>query len=163
HMVKRGEEAMTSPEGLSYPKAKRQSERSFCFDFRCACDAPTVGFPTVILEPRKPLQGAVGHGHGQPPCRGGQLQPRPPCKGAARASHPRPRHRGCCQRSADGCPQEGSRPRVAASSGSAYKGGARGGAGRRGGRPLAEWLPTGKGSRRLRRGSSDGVVRVKEG
>ncbi|RZS21387.1 hypothetical protein BHM03_00054020 [Ensete ventricosum] len=30
------------------------------------------------------------------------------------------------------------------------------GASRRGGRPLAEWLPMGKGSRRLRRGSSDG-------
>ncbi|RRT56372.1 hypothetical protein B296_00044827 [Ensete ventricosum] len=31
-----------------------------------------------------------------------------------------------------------------------------GGSGRRGGRPLIGWLPTGKGNRRLRRGSSDG-------
>ncbi|RWW02438.1 hypothetical protein GW17_00034471 [Ensete ventricosum] len=30
------------------------------------------------------------------------------------------------------------------------------GVGRRGGRPLAGWLPIGKGSRRLRRGSSNG-------
>ncbi|RWV85268.1 hypothetical protein GW17_00052952 [Ensete ventricosum] len=30
-----------------------------------------------------------------------------------------------------------------------------GGVGRKGGRPLAGWLPAGKGSRRLRRGSSD--------
>ncbi|RZS26421.1 hypothetical protein BHM03_00059764 [Ensete ventricosum] len=38
HMVKRGEEAMTSPEGLSYPKAKRQSER------RCkATDSRVMG------------------------------------------------------------------------------------------------------------------------
>ncbi|RWV90285.1 hypothetical protein GW17_00047531 [Ensete ventricosum] len=47
-----------------------------------------------------------------------------------------------------------------------YGGDAHGGAGRRGGRPLAEWLLAVKGSRRLRRGSSDGgddAVRVKEG
>ncbi|RWV81784.1 hypothetical protein GW17_00056767 [Ensete ventricosum] len=44
-------------------------------------------------------------------------------------------------------------------------GGARGGAGRRDGRPLAEWLPAGKGSRLLRRGSNGGggAVTVKEG
>ncbi|RWV79209.1 hypothetical protein BHE74_00049006 [Ensete ventricosum] len=48
--------------------------------------------------------------------------------------------------------------RAAASSDNACKGGPRGGADRRGGRPLAEWLPAGKGS------SDDGdVVRVKEG
>ncbi|RZR92101.1 hypothetical protein BHM03_00020350 [Ensete ventricosum] len=40
-----------------------------------------------------------------------------------------------------------------------------GGVGRRGGRPLAEWLPAGKGNFRLRRGSNggDGAVRLKEG
>ncbi|RWW40962.1 hypothetical protein BHE74_00053591 [Ensete ventricosum] len=37
-----------------------------------------------------------------------------------------------------------------------------GGASRMGGRPLAEWLPAGKGSRRLR-SDSGGTVRVKEG
>ncbi|RWV77721.1 hypothetical protein GW17_00061412 [Ensete ventricosum] len=25
----------------------------FCFDFSCVCDAPTVGFPTVVSEPSK--------------------------------------------------------------------------------------------------------------
>ncbi|RWW06709.1 hypothetical protein GW17_00029943 [Ensete ventricosum] len=62
--------------------------------------------------------------------------------------------------------QQGLPPRrVAASSGSAYRGGACGGAGRSGGRPLAEWLSTGKGSRCLRRGNTGGggAVRVKEG
>ncbi|RWV99997.1 hypothetical protein GW17_00037060, partial [Ensete ventricosum] len=55
--------------------------------------------------------------------------------------------------------------RAVANSSSACRGGARGGAGRRGGRPLAEWLPMGKGNCRLRRGSSggSGAVRVKEG
>ncbi|RWW39008.1 hypothetical protein BHE74_00055702, partial [Ensete ventricosum] len=55
--------------------------------------------------------------------------------------------------------------RVVASSDSACKGDACGGADRRGGRHLAEWLPTGKGSRRLHRGNNggSGVVRVKEG
>ncbi|RWV77806.1 hypothetical protein GW17_00061319 [Ensete ventricosum] len=44
-------------------------------------------------------------------------------------------------------------------------GDAHGGDGRRGGRPLAEWLPTSKGNCHLRRGSSDGsgAMRVKEG
>ncbi|RWV95073.1 hypothetical protein GW17_00042333 [Ensete ventricosum] len=55
-------------------------------------------------------------------------------------------------------------PAAALRPGSACRGGAHGGADRRGGRPLAEWLPAGKGSRRLRRGSSGGgAVRVKEG
>ncbi|RWV84390.1 hypothetical protein GW17_00053894 [Ensete ventricosum] len=60
-------------------------------------------------------------------------------------------------------PQVLSPGRAAASSGNACRGGARGGADHRGGRPLAEWLLTGKGSRRLRRGSSGGcgAVRVK--
>ncbi|RWV78613.1 hypothetical protein GW17_00060390 [Ensete ventricosum] len=70
----------------------------------------------------------------------------------------------CEQRS---CPQGLPPARATASSGcgSTCKGGARGGASHRGGRPLAEWLLADKGSRRLRRGSSDndGTVRVKEG
>ncbi|RZS24798.1 hypothetical protein BHM03_00057910 [Ensete ventricosum] len=37
------------------------------------------------------------YGHGQPPCRGGQLQPRPPCKGAA----------GCGQAPCKGRPPAG--------------------------------------------------------
>ncbi|RZR92103.1 hypothetical protein BHM03_00020352 [Ensete ventricosum] len=47
----------------------------------------------------------------------------------------------------------------------APRGSAHGAVDRRGGRPLAEWLPAGKGSRRLRRGNNGGddVVRVKEG
>ncbi|RWV85574.1 hypothetical protein GW17_00052626 [Ensete ventricosum] len=54
--------------------------------------------------------------------------------------------------------------RATASNGSACRGDARGGAGRRGCCPLAEWLPAGKGNRRLRRGNIGcGVVRVKEG
>ncbi|RWV94146.1 hypothetical protein GW17_00043338 [Ensete ventricosum] len=60
-------------------------------------------------------------------------------------------------------PQRLSPARMVASSGSAYRGGARGGVGRKDGRPLAEWLPAGKGSRRLRRGNSGGAVRAKEG
>ncbi|RWW06402.1 hypothetical protein GW17_00030272 [Ensete ventricosum] len=55
--------------------------------------------------------------------------------------------------------------RAAASNNSACRGDARGGVGRKGGHPLAEWLPAGKGSRRLCRGSSGdgGAVRMKEG
>ncbi|RRT37682.1 hypothetical protein B296_00054861, partial [Ensete ventricosum] len=62
-------------------------------------------------------------------------------------------------------PQGLSLARATTSSDSACRGDARGGAGRRGGCPLAEWLSTVKGSRRLRRGSSDDddAVRVKEG
>ncbi|RWV98423.1 hypothetical protein BHE74_00005726 [Ensete ventricosum] len=55
--------------------------------------------------------------------------------------------------------------RATASSGNACRGSARGGVGHRGVRPLAEWLPAGKSSRRLHRGSSGGggAVRVNEG
>ncbi|RWV78846.1 hypothetical protein GW17_00060114 [Ensete ventricosum] len=62
-------------------------------------------------------------------------------------------------------PQGLSPARAAAINDNTYRGGSHGGVDRRGGRPLAEWLPTGKGSRRLRRGNSGGddAVRVKEG
>ncbi|RWW72236.1 hypothetical protein BHE74_00019975 [Ensete ventricosum] len=57
---------------------------------------------------------------------------------------------------------------TATNRGSACKGGPHGGAtrgsgaGRRGGRPLAGRLPTGKGSRRLHRGGDGGTVRARE-
>ncbi|RZS20551.1 hypothetical protein BHM03_00053081 [Ensete ventricosum] len=105
--------------------------------------------------------------------KGGDARPRPDCKGscprvagcraapARGGSRPRPRRRGFCQRSADGRPRPAHKGR---STVGRCQGGARGGVGRRGGRPLAEWLPAGKGSRRLHRGSgSGGAVRVKEG
>ncbi|RZR83483.1 hypothetical protein BHM03_00010085 [Ensete ventricosum] len=157
----------------------------------------------AFSQRRKPLQGAAGHGHSQPPCRGDRLQPRTPCKGAVDCDKAPCKGAVDCDKApckgaparghaagvvANGLqtatrgqstrgdrlrvrrPQEGSLQaeappaRATASSGSACRGGAHGGADRRGGRPLAEWLPAGKGSRRLCRGSSgDDVVRVKEG
>ncbi|RZS09963.1 hypothetical protein BHM03_00041103 [Ensete ventricosum] len=61
----------------------------FCFDFRCASDAPVVGLPTVVSEPSRawprprpaPLQGwpAVAKASLQ---RGDRLRPSPPLKGA---------------------------------------------------------------------------------
>ncbi|RWV97079.1 hypothetical protein GW17_00040159, partial [Ensete ventricosum] len=82
--------------------------------------------------------------HGQP-VRGGRLRVRCPQEGSLRAEAPP--------------------ARAVASSGSAYMGDSRGGDSRRGGRPLAEWLPVGKGSRRLRRGRCGGgdAVWVKDG
>ncbi|RZR93238.1 hypothetical protein BHM03_00021686 [Ensete ventricosum] len=76
------------------------------------------------------------------------------CSWRARKGRPPAANR---QRSArKGQPVVASPQEVAASSG--------GGAGRRGGRPLAGRLPAVKGSRRLRRGSGGGgAVRVKEG
>ncbi|RWV87873.1 hypothetical protein GW17_00050093 [Ensete ventricosum] len=63
--------------------------------------------------------------------------------------------------------QEGSlRAEAPPARAAACRGGDHGGVGRRGGRPLAEWLLMGKGNRRQRRGSNDsggGAVRVKEG
>ncbi|RWW15776.1 hypothetical protein GW17_00020369, partial [Ensete ventricosum] len=85
-------------------------------------------------------------GHGQAPCRSdrpwlGYLQ------GATTRGHDR--LRPACK----GLPP--------AASPAANRGGS---ASRRGGRPLAGWLPIAKGNRRLRRGSGDdGAVRVKEG
>ncbi|RWV85471.1 hypothetical protein GW17_00052737 [Ensete ventricosum] len=105
--------------------------------------------PVTARPQRQPPEGAAANGlqttaRGQP-ARGGRLRVRCPQEGSLRAEAPP--------------------ARAAASSGNACRGGARGGASRRGGRPLAEWLPTGKGSRRLRRGNSGdgGTVRVKEG
>ncbi|RZS24785.1 hypothetical protein BHM03_00057894 [Ensete ventricosum] len=80
------------------------------------------------------------------PLQGGdRLQPRPPCKGAATRRHGRLRlARKGLSLTASPVANRG------------------GDAGRRGGRPLAGWLLTAKGSRRLRRGSGD-AVKVKEG
>ncbi|RZS19746.1 hypothetical protein BHM03_00052179 [Ensete ventricosum] len=87
------------------------------------------------LATARPPIGAVGHGLAT--CKG-----RPPARAAARK----------------GASRQGLPP---ASSPAASRGG---GAGCRGGRPMAGWLPAAKGSHRLRRGSGgDGVVRVKEG
>ncbi|RWW21119.1 hypothetical protein GW17_00014741 [Ensete ventricosum] len=62
----------------------------FCFDFRCASDVPAVGLPTVVLEPRKPLQGAAGHGHGhgQPPTGVARCCQGLPAKGRPAAAKP---------------------------------------------------------------------------
>ncbi|RWW57544.1 hypothetical protein BHE74_00035660 [Ensete ventricosum] len=83
-------------------------------------------------------------------------------QGAADCGFGSRRRAACGQRH---CPQGLSPTRATASNGSACMGGARGGVSRRGGRPLAEWLQAGKGSRGLRRGSNDGgdTVMVKEG
>ncbi|RZS00709.1 hypothetical protein BHM03_00030467 [Ensete ventricosum] len=128
-----------------------------------AASTPAKGRPTAA---RASLQG--GDARPRPDRRGN----RPRVAGCSAAlvrggSRPRPRRRGCCQRSVDGCPRPArkGRPtaglapaRAATSSGSACRGDARGGVGRRGDRPLAERLPPGKcsvaactGQRRRRR------------
>ncbi|RZS04222.1 hypothetical protein BHM03_00034518 [Ensete ventricosum] len=152
---------------------------------------------------KKPLQGAVGHGHGQPPAgatdysqgpptrggllwqgplqRGGQLRPGPARKGAVPANDQTAGAAARVWSAVARCPQGAAAARCHAVGGVAnglqmaahgqptwggrLQGDARGGAGRRGGCPLAEWLPVGKGSRDLHRGSSGdgGAVRVKEG
>ncbi|RWV84472.1 hypothetical protein GW17_00053809 [Ensete ventricosum] len=87
------------------------------------------------LATAKPSIGAVGHGLAT--CKGQSTTAKAPLQGGSRL---RP------------SPLQG----AAASRG--------GGAGRRGGRPLARRLPAAKGNRRLRRGSDDGgAMRVKEG
>ncbi|RWW53526.1 hypothetical protein BHE74_00039982 [Ensete ventricosum] len=127
---------------------------------------------------RSPAKGWPAAARASP--QGGGARPRPDRRG----SRPQPRRRGCCQRSADGRPRPACKGQPIAGlahagrpptgrgtansgsgSGSACRGSPRGVAGYRGGRLLAEWLPAGKGSRRLRRGSSGsgGAVWVKDG
>ncbi|RZS26350.1 hypothetical protein BHM03_00059676 [Ensete ventricosum] len=139
--------ARASPQGGgAYPRSDRRGSR-----------------PRVAAAAQPPQVATAAHGHtagaaanglqmtarGQP-AMGDRLRVRRSKEGSLRQRH----H-----------PQGLPPARAATSSGSACRGGARGCADRRGGRPLAEWLPTGKVSRCLRRGSSgDGsAVRVKEG
>ncbi|RWW39685.1 hypothetical protein BHE74_00054956 [Ensete ventricosum] len=138
--------------------------------------APYKGRSTVAKAPKQrggrlrqgpPTKGWSATARASPQ-RGG-ARPRPDHKGS------RPRVAGCsaAQRAADcgfgarrtaaygqrHCPQGLPLARATASSGSACRGDARGGADRRGGRPLAEWLRPCKGSSD---DDGDGGVRVKE-
>ncbi|RZS22823.1 hypothetical protein BHM03_00055648 [Ensete ventricosum] len=119
-----------------------------------------------MLATTRPLAGVVGHGlatcKGRPIAakapllRGDMLWPGPLQGAVAR--------RGSSPQGA--ATREHNRLRLArkglppTDSPAASRGGS---ADRRGGRPLAGWLPATKGSRCLRRGSDGGVVRVKEG
>ncbi|RWV78823.1 hypothetical protein BHE74_00057642 [Ensete ventricosum] len=121
---------------------------------------------------KAPCKGATGCGQGQPAgaaARGWRLQR------GARGYAARAAANGL-QTAARGQPARGDRLRVwrlqglpltraATNSDSTCRDDAHGGAGRRGGRPFAEWLLAVKGSRHLRRGSSDDddAVRVKVG
>ncbi|RWW09354.1 hypothetical protein GW17_00027162 [Ensete ventricosum] len=124
----------------------------------CCLHAEVAGHGQASCRGSKPwagyLQGAAGCG--QAPYKGWS-----PAGAAARKGRPPTGTAGCGQ------PARVNRQRLTrkglppAASPTATKGG---GAGRRGGRPLAGRLPTIKGSRRLRRCSGDGdAVRVKEG
>ncbi|RWW43682.1 hypothetical protein BHE74_00050625 [Ensete ventricosum] len=119
-------------------------------------------------------------GHGQAPCRGGQLRLRSPARwlsaaawATCKSGQPWPAHSqaaaSLCRQAAYG---QKLPPARAPTRRSTSRGGARGGAAlewgtdRKGSssRPLARQLPVGKGSRRLRRGGGGGgdVVRVRE-
>ncbi|RWW62791.1 hypothetical protein BHE74_00030067 [Ensete ventricosum] len=94
---------------------------------------PTLSIPSQNLDTRRitreelKQRSAKDHSGSSPRVAGCSATP------ARGDSRPQPRRRGCCQR-----------------------GGSRGGAGHKGGRPLSERLPAGKDNRRLRRGSGDG-------
>ncbi|RWV77232.1 hypothetical protein GW17_00061966 [Ensete ventricosum] len=109
------------------------------------------------LATARPPVGVAGHGLAT--CKGRPTAARPPARGSrwwplvGMAASDQP------ARASRWCPTRKGLPLAA--SPAASRGG---GAGRRGGRPLAGRLPTAKGSRHLRRGNdSGGVVRVKEG
>ncbi|RWV85771.1 hypothetical protein GW17_00052413 [Ensete ventricosum] len=171
-----------------------ESFYAFLLRFRSE-ESPCKGQPGMataspLVGAADHLQGG-GRLQPRPPCRGGPTLARPPAKGrpaTARASPQRgaPAHGQTARAAARGwpvaarCPQGAAAAsghaigvaanvtapaRATASSDSACKGDAHGGVGRRGGRPLAKWLPAGEGSHRLRKGSSGigGAVKVKEG
>ncbi|RWW10421.1 hypothetical protein GW17_00026035 [Ensete ventricosum] len=100
--------------------------------------------PTIRSRPRASARGRPAVARASP-----QGRPTPLTRAAAAHGHTR------LQRGArkGGRLQDARKGLVPAASPAASRDG---GADRRGRRPLAGWLPTGKDSRRLRRGSSDG-------
>ncbi|RWW45658.1 hypothetical protein BHE74_00048480 [Ensete ventricosum] len=140
-----------------------ESFYAFLLHFRYE-GSPCKGQPGMAMA--SPLAGAAGYG--KAPCKGGLLptvcrrSPAANPQGVTDCGFGTHRKVACGHRHR---PQGLPPARAAANNGNACRGGARGGADCRGGRPLAKWLPAGKGSRRLRRGSSGGggAVKVKEG